>query len=122
VPDQFDPTEIMRRLEGLWSMLSAQGQGGNSLPRALDRADEVVAALNRLSDEVAKLNENFQRGLPVLESIDQHIQRAMPMVDSLQQAEKGIQALRRTMRRSAPEDRKDPPDRGDPAAPGDGEQ
>jgi hypothetical protein len=102
VPDQFDPTEIMRRLEGLWSMLSAQGQGGNSLPRALDRADEVVAALNRLSDEVAKLNENFQRGLPVLESIDQHIQR--------------------TMRRSAPEDRKDPPDRGDPAAPGDGEQ
>jgi hypothetical protein len=91
----IDPNDLLRRLDQLWSALNTPGQVG-------DRAGEIVAAINRLADEVAKLNENVQRALPVIESVDENLKRAMPMVDSFQQAGQGIQALRRSMRRPPP--------------------
>jgi hypothetical protein len=93
----IDPSELKRGLDMIRGALGAPGQ-------------DALAALDRLTVEVARLNANVERALPVLESIDQHVKRAMPVVDSFQQAEKGIQALRRSMRRPPSQGPKDPPE------------
>jgi hypothetical protein len=84
MPDfPVDPAELVRGLENLRSALLSPGN----------------------TEEVAKLNANVERALPLIESIEQDVKRTMPVVDSLQ-------SLRRSRRRRQPgvDDDQQPPD------------
>jgi hypothetical protein len=95
VPDlPVDPNEILRALDRLRGTIGGTANIGDSLSRATDRAGDITTAINRLTNEVARMNANVERYGPVIESIEKQISRSMPVFDSVQ----GIgQAIRRTM-------------------------
>ena len=66
-----DPAELKRGLDMLRGAIGAPG-------------GDVIAAIDRLTSEVARLNANIEMALPVVESIEQSVKRTMPVVDSLQ--------------------------------------
>jgi hypothetical protein len=92
----IDPNELRRGLDMLRGAIASPGQ-------------DVIAAIDRLTAEVAKLNANIERAMPVIESFEQHVDRVMPLVDSLQQAGNGLQSLARSIR-GQPRRRQQPPE------------
>jgi hypothetical protein len=85
VPDlPVDPNDILRSLDRLRGTIGGTASIGETLSRAAEGAQDVSAAINRLADEAAKLNENFDRYGPVLQAIEQQISKTTPMLDSVQ--------------------------------------
>src|ERR1700758_4074187 len=63
VPEGQNPSDLLRGLEILRSAFVPSGNVGDSLPAAVERAGEVRAAIDRLTDEVATLNAHVERAL-----------------------------------------------------------
>ena len=96
-----NPSDLIRGLEILRGAFVSGGNVGDSLPAAMERAGEVRAAIDRLTDEVAILNRHVERALPVIESFERQFERALPLLESIKRAEHGIQqVMRRTFRRA----------------------
>jgi hypothetical protein len=84
MPDlPVDPAEFLRALEKLRAAV------GSTTGTA-----EIAAAIHRLADEAARMNDHIEQLRPTIESLERHLARSMPVVDSVQ----GIQQMiRRTM-------------------------
>jgi len=88
-----NPYDILKGLETLRSVFTSPAGAVDSLPAAVARAGEVREAIDRLTEEVAALNRNVERALPVIESFEQQFGRVLPLVESIKRAERGIQRV-----------------------------
>jgi hypothetical protein len=95
-----DPFDLVRGLEMLRTAFGSSATAADALPAAVERAGEVRTSIDRLTAEVAALNANVERALPVLEAFQRQFERALPALETIKRAETGIQqVMRRAFKR-----------------------